>query len=233
MLGRHNRNNAPFIRSDVPFINGEYQVAAMSPHTFEPIKQSQDGRRTRADAQRNFGLVIEAAKAVFATDGVDAPVRLIAERAGIGMGTLYRHFPKRSDLIVAVFRHEIDACAALAPELSKTSSSEAALTLWVDRYVQLVATKIGLGAALHSGDAAYSGLYEYFETTLRPALASLLKAAAMDGLIRDNVDPTDLMLAIARVSGPIEGPDHTYSAESMVALLLDGLFLRSRSGRPM
>jgi AcrR family transcriptional regulator len=74
-------------------------------------------RRVRADAQRNIDALLETAKAVFATSGVDAPVRKIAERAGVGVGTLYRHFPQRCDLIAAVFRREIDACADAAPEV--------------------------------------------------------------------------------------------------------------------
>src|SRR5580692_4439366 len=84
---------------------------------------SKADRPARADAQRNLGVLLRAAKAVFATSGVDAPVREIAERAGVGIATVYRHFPQRSDLIAAVFRHEIDACAQAAVELAAQYSA--------------------------------------------------------------------------------------------------------------
>jgi AcrR family transcriptional regulator len=83
---------------------------------FEP--QGGADRRVRADAQRNIDALLEAAKAVFDASGVDAPVRAIAEKAGVGVGTVYRHFPQRADLIAAVFRREMDACADAAPILA-------------------------------------------------------------------------------------------------------------------
>ena len=92
--------------------------------------QDRTGRRVRADAQRNLDALLEAAKAVFATSGVDAPVREIAEKAGVGIGTVYRHFPQRSDLIAAVFRHEIDACAEAAPLLAAEHAPGEALAKW-------------------------------------------------------------------------------------------------------
>lgn len=183
----------------------------------------QAGKHLRADARRNVESLVAAAKNVFATSGVDAPVREIADMAGVGLGTLYRHFPKRSDLIVAVFCHEINACAAEAQSLAAAQPPGKALRLWIDRYVDVVATKVGLSAALHSGDPAYDNLYGYFEAHLCPALKSLLDAAAAVGEVRDDIDPTDLLLAVARLSGPISGPENSYSAKNMVALLLDGL----------
>ncbi len=92
---------------------------------------------------------------VFTTSGVDAPMREIAEQAGVGVGTIYRHFPKRADLIVAVFCHEVDACADAAPALAAEYQPGEALTRWVDRYIDLIGAKRGLAAALHSGDQAY------------------------------------------------------------------------------
>ena len=112
-------------------------------------------RRLRADAQRNIDALLQAAMAVFATSGVDAPVREIAEKAGVGIGTVYRHFPQRSDLIVAVFRREIDACADAAPVLAAEHEPGEALARWMQRYVDFIAAKRGLAAALHSGDPAF------------------------------------------------------------------------------
>src|SRR5579871_3322793 len=100
-------------------------------------------RRVRADAQRNIDALLKAALAVFATSGVDAPVREIAERAGVGVGTVYRHFPQRSDLIAAVFRREIDACADAAPLLAAECEPGEALSRWVQRYVDFIAAKRG------------------------------------------------------------------------------------------
>lgn len=101
----------------------------------------------RADARRNEKALLDAAASVFATDGVDAPVRRIAAEAGVGMGTIYRHFPTRADLVVAVYRHQVDACAEAGPTLLATATSPfAALRQWVDLFVDFVATKHGLAA---------------------------------------------------------------------------------------
>jgi AcrR family transcriptional regulator len=114
------------------------------------------GRPARADARRNLDALLKAAMAVFAESGVDAPVREIAERAGVGVGTVYRHFPQRSDLIAAVFRQEIDACADAAPRIAAEYPPGEALSRWMQRYVDFIAAKRGLAAALHSGDPAYT-----------------------------------------------------------------------------
>src|ERR1700722_18375660 len=111
-------------------------------------------RRLRADAQRNIDSLLEAAKTVFATAGVDAPPKQIADLAGVGVGTLYRHFPQRSDLVKAVFQREVDACADAAPALAAANEPGAALEQWLRRYTEFVGTKRGLAAALHSGDPA-------------------------------------------------------------------------------
>jgi len=112
-------------------------------------------RALRADAQRNVGALLEAARAVFATAGVDAPAKEIADLAGVGVGTLYRHFPQRSDLVKAVFQHGVDACADAAPALAAANEPGAALEQWLRQYTVFVGTKRGLAAALHSGDPAY------------------------------------------------------------------------------
>jgi AcrR family transcriptional regulator len=178
-------------------------------------------RRQRADAQRNLDALREAAKAVFAESGVDAPVRDIADRAGVGLGTVYRHFPLRSDLVTAVFRHEMDACADAAPVLAASYEPGEAVRLWLHRYMDFIATKRGLAAALHSGDPAFEALPLYFDQRLVPALATLLSAAAAAGQVRTDVDARDLLTAVANLCLPAAGdPDHV---RRMVALLLDGL----------
>jgi len=179
-------------------------------------------RRVRADAQRSLDALLQAAKAVFATSGVDAPVREIAETAGVGLGTLYRHFPQRSDLVAAVFRREIEACADAAPILSAQHEPFEALANWLQRYAAFVATKRGLAKALHSGDPAFDSLPSYFDQRLRPALHSLLEAAVAAGEVRADVDADELLSAVASLcmSAYNTAPGR---AERMVALLVDGL----------
>lgn len=179
-------------------------------------------RQVRADARRNVGALLEAALTVFARSGVDAPVREIAEEAGVGVGTLYRHFPTRADLVAAVFRHEVDACADAAPVLALGSPPGEALGRWMQRYAAFIATKRGLAGALHSGHPAYGALHAYFNDRLRPALGGLLTAAAAAGEVRGDMEAEDLLGAVASLcmQARDDRPDH---AGRMVALLMDGL----------
>lgn len=167
---------------------------------------------------------------VFASSGVDAPVREIAEKAGVGVGTFYRHFPQRSDLIVAVFRNEVDACADAAGSIAGQYQPGDAVAQWMQRYIDFIASKLGLAAALHSGDAAYEALPAYFLERLGPALQSLLDAAVAAGEIVPDVDATELLFAVGRLCAPDQhggGPDQ---ARRVVALLVDGL--RRRASHP-
>lgn len=179
-------------------------------------------RRLRVDAQRNIDSLLEAAKSVFGTSGVDAPAKQIADLAGVGVGTLYRHFPQRSDLVKAVFQREVDACADAAPALAAAHSPGVALAAWLHRYTEFIATKRGLASALHSGDPAFDALPDYFMGRLGPALGSLLHAAAAGGEIRADISPKDLLYAVSNLCLPMsdEGPAYT---QRMVALLIDGL----------
>ena len=179
-------------------------------------------RPVRADAQRNTDALLEAALAVFATSGVDAPVREIAARAGVGVGTVYRHFPQRSDLIAAVCRREIDACADAAPVLAAEHRPGEALALWMQRYAAFIATKRGLASALHSGDPAYDALPGYFQQRLAPALRTLLASATTAGEVCAEIGAEDLLSAVASLcsSAYERGPEY---ARRMVALLVDGL----------
>jgi len=175
-------------------------------------------RAVRADARRNIEALLEAAKAAFATSGVEAPVREIAARAGVGVGTVYRHFPQRGDLVTAVFRHELDACADAASILAAEHGPVDALELWLERYTDLLATKRGLAAAMHSDARGYESLTDCFQEPLRPALGSLLDSASALGQIRTDVDPVDLLQAVASLCLL-----DTAQTQRMVALLIDGL----------
>jgi AcrR family transcriptional regulator len=195
-------------------------------------KQDRAERRVRADAQRNVETLLEAAMAEFAAFGVDAPVRDIAERAGVGVGTVYRHFPTRADLIVAVFRRELDACADAARVLAADHEPGEALVRWIECYVEFIHAKRGLASALHSGDPAYNALPAYFEQRMRPALAGLLVAAASAGYIRAGVDPNDVLWAVASLCKSSHDRDPAL-ARRMVGVFLDGLRYGADSARPL
>ena len=178
--------------------------------------------RRRADAQRNVTALLDAAKTVFDASGVDAPAKEITDLAGLGVGTLYRHFPQRSDLVKAVVESNIDACAAAGPQLSAAHEPGPALVTWLRRYTELLGTKRGLASALHSGDPAYEALPGYFLQKLTPTLTALLDAAAAGGATRDDISARDLLLAIAQLCLPVPGEDPEHSRR-MVDLLIDGL----------
>ena len=182
-------------------------------------------RSIRADAKRNEDAVLQAAKEVFLRSGVDAPVREVANQAGVGVGTLYRRFPKRSDLIKAVFRREIDACADAAQDLSSTLEPGDALAEWLMLYASFMGTKKGLATALHSGDDAYADLPGYFRDRFEPALAGLLDRADAAGTMRADIKPYDLLRAIGNLC-VADGEDRDAHVEQMVLLMINGLLNR-------
>ena len=180
-------------------------------------------RRKRVDHQRNEQTLLDAAAALFVTSGVEVPVREIAAEAGVGTGTVYRHFPTRADLIIAVYRHQVEACANAGPELLATSDSPyAALGQWVDLFVDFLITKHGLAAALHSGDANFDALHAYFLDRLVPVCGQLLDAAAEAGEIVSDIEPRILMRGFGNLCIGADN-DPRYDARRMVKLLLTGL----------
>ncbi len=179
-------------------------------------------RRRRADAERNLTALLDAARVVFMSTGVDAPAKEITDLAGVGVGTLYRHFPRRSDLVIAVLENEIDKCAAAAVELSAELAPWEALTEWVDRFTDFVGTKRGLAAALLSGDPAFDGLPRMLLGRLEPAADELLAAARQTGVVRASISGSELMIAVALLCQPVPGEDQEYN-ERMVRLIVAGL----------
>jgi AcrR family transcriptional regulator len=180
-------------------------------------------RAKRADARRNEKTLLDAAAAIFVTAGVEAPVRDIAAKAGVGMGTIYRHFPTRADLVIAVYRHQVDACAEAGPVLLASSGTpHAALTQWIDLFVDFLVTKHGLAAALQSDNARFEALHAYFLDRLVPACSSLLDTAAAAGEIRPDIDAYGLLRGIGNLCAGADG-DPRYDARRLVALLVAGL----------
>jgi AcrR family transcriptional regulator len=181
-------------------------------------------RRLRADAQRSVDALIAAARELFLTKGIDATTREIADRAGVGMGTLFRRFPRRADLVGAVFQGEMDACAAAATTLAEDNAPFEALAKWMQLYVQLIATKRGLAKAMSSDDPVYVGMAARFDQRLRPAAVTLYEAAVAAGKARPEVDGAEIFSAVSTLCmSTYDGrPDH---ASQMVALLVAGLRL--------
>jgi AcrR family transcriptional regulator len=198
-----------------------------------PVSESDatsDGqRRLRADARRNAETLLDAAKVVFASSGVDAPAKQIADVAGVGVGTLYRRYPRRSDLVLAVFQREVDACANAAATLAAENPPGAALEKWLYRLTEFVATKRGLAAALHSGDPAFDDLPAHFMASLGPALESLLQAAAASGEIQTAIGANELIYAVAKLCHPL-GEESVDQSQRMVTILINGL--RFEASRP-
>jgi AcrR family transcriptional regulator len=191
-----------------------------------PPADEQAPRAKRVDAQRNLRSLLQAAMDVFAESGVDAPVREIAERAGVGVGTVYRHFPQRADLIVAVLKSQIDACADAAAAFADAHEPGEALARWMQRYVDFILTKRGLSNALQSDTAAYAALPDYFYARLRPALATLLRAAVESKAIRPGFEADELLRAAATLCKANPDED-TALTRKMVGLMVDGLRCRT------
>lgn len=191
----------------------------------EHAEVSNSTRPVRVDARRNVEALLEAAGVTFVTDCVDAPVRQIATRAGVGVGTVYRHFPHRSDLVKAVFRREVDECAQAAPGIAEQYEPGEALTRWLLRYTEFLAAKRGLAAALHSGDVAYESLPAYFMGRLGPTLQRLLHAAVTGGDIRPGFGAQELLYAVSNLCLPVpsEGGDPGAQSARMVKVLIDGM----------
>jgi AcrR family transcriptional regulator len=179
--------------------------------------------RKRADALRNERALLQAAADVFVTAGVSAPVRDIAAKAGVGMGTIYRHFPTRADLIIAVYRHQVEACAEAGPALLESSPTPyAALVRWIDLFVDFLATKHGLAAVLQSDQASFEALHAYFIDRLVPVCAQLLGEAVEAGEIRSGIDAYELMRGVGSLCAG-GGSDPRYDARRLVRLLIAGL----------
>lgn len=188
--------------------------------------EKRPARAKRADAQRNEKTLLDAAAAVFVTSGVDAPVREIATTAGVGMGTIYRHFPTRADLIVAVYRHQVDACADAGPILLADSASpHAALARWIDMFVDFLVTKHGLAAVLGNDQASSETLHAYFIERLVPACAELLDAAIASGEIRADISAYELMRGVGNLCIFADQDAH-YDARRLTGLLITGLALK-------
>jgi AcrR family transcriptional regulator len=179
-------------------------------------------RKPRADAQRNRDRVLEAAKEAFTRSGADASLDDIAKQAGVGAGTLYRHFPSRDELLEAVYRTEVEKLAAAEPKFAETMPPIEALRAWMLLFIDYIATKKIIAPALNTLVGSHSKVFEASYDQIGGAIRALVKRAIKSGDIRKDLDPIDLLRALIGVSNVASSPDWQQSARRLVDILITG-----------
>jgi AcrR family transcriptional regulator len=180
-------------------------------------------RKLRADAIRNRERVLEAAKAVFSQGGPEASLEAVARRAGVGIGTLYRHFPTREALYEAVYRREVEQLVELAKDLDGRMAPVEALRCWLRAGVEFMATKKGMSAALALAAHGSSELMAYSLDRLTRAIGDLLQRAASAGEVRGELDPEDLLRTLVGMCYAHDRPDWQAKVLRLVDVFIDGL----------
>jgi AcrR family transcriptional regulator len=187
-------------------------------------------RKPRADAIRNRERVLDAAKAVFSQGGPEASLEAVASRAGVGIGTLYRHFPTREALYAAVYRHEVEQLVELATQLEAQTPPVEALRRWLQANVEFIATKKGMTAALAMAAHGSSELVAYSLDRLTRALGVLLQRAAAAGEVRADIDPEDLLRTLVGMCYAHDRPGWQAKVLLLVDVFIDGLGRRPDEG---
>lgn len=188
-------------------------------------------RKLRADGARNRERLMQAAKAAFTETGPGVSLDEIARRAGVGIGTLYRHFPVRDALVEAVYRREVEQLTDAAPRLLETLRPGDALHEWMRQLIAYIAAKKVIVAALESGADGASSLYASSGSRITDALNLLVERARSGGDIRADADPADLLRAMIGFSYGAAGPGWEASALRLTDILMDGLRLPARGER--
>jgi AcrR family transcriptional regulator len=178
-------------------------------------------RPQRADARRNAERLIAVAREVFQQDGVHAPLDEIARRAGVGPGTLYRHFPTRDALLAAVYRDDVAGIAARADQLAAELPPMEALTAWLREQLDYVCRKIGLGAAIKVMLGNDTETMEWCRDTMRSAAGRLLEATQREGLVRADIDATTMLRLVHGVG--LASETDPLRAELMLSIVVSGL----------
>jgi AcrR family transcriptional regulator len=179
-------------------------------------------RKPRADAERNRDRILEVAKEAFTQFGAEASLDDIAKQAGVGAGTLYRHFPSREALIEAVYRTEMTKLAAAARNLSDTLPPLEALRAWLTLFVDGIATKKVIAPVLNTLVGGASQIFESSRDQMWEAIRLLVKRAVKSGDIRKDLDPLDLLRALIGVANVASSPDWQQSAKRLVDILITG-----------
>jgi AcrR family transcriptional regulator len=185
-------------------------------------KRSTTTRKPRSDAQRNRERILEVAKTAFTRQGVNASLEEIARQAGVGTGTLYRHFPTRDELIEGVYRNEVEKLVAAAARFAETMSPLEALRAWMLLLVEYIAAKHIIAPALNTIAGGPSRLHEGSRTTIHAAIDGLVKRAKRSGDLRRDLDAYDLLRALIGVSHVGSGADWQQSARRLVDILIAG-----------
>ena len=189
-------------------------------------------RSPRADAQRNRARLLATALKLFTSSKEEVTLSAVAERAGVGIGTLYRHFPTRDALVEAVYRHEVERLTDAAPALLRRMPAEKALEEWLKRYTGLVAAKRGLKEAVRSIFEPGTDAYAYSRDRMTSAITLLLDAAAKSGAVRSDVDPQDVLgLAVAASTWDFRErrrPGRALLPACAACLVMDGLRYKPR-----
>lgn len=188
-------------------------------------------RKPRVDAARNRERVLEAAKIVFSAGGPEASLEAVARTAGVGIGTLYRHFPTREALFEAVYRREVQELADLAERLKEEAEPVEALRQWMRSNVRFVATKKGMSAALALAAYKNSDLFSYSFDRLTRAVGGLLDRAVAAGEIRGDISPEDLLRALVGMCYMHDQPGWQKSVLRLVDVFIDGLRNRAAARR--
>jgi AcrR family transcriptional regulator len=200
------------------------------PAVIRPVDKKAS-RKPRVDAVRNRERVLEAAKAVFSAGGPEASLEAVARTAGVGIGTLYRHFPTREALFEAVYRREVQQLADLAERLKEEAEPVEALRQWMRSNVRFVATKKGMSAALALAAYKPSDLFSYSFDQLTRAVGGLLDRAIAAGEIREDISPEDLIRALVGMCYMHDQPGWQKSVLRLVDVFIDGLCNRHTTRR--
>jgi AcrR family transcriptional regulator len=188
-----------------------------------PTKRPKPARRKpRADALRNRDRILEVAKLAFTQSGANTSLDDIAKQAGVGAGTLYRHFPTREELLEAVYRTEVEKLAAAERNFAQTMPPIEALRAWMLLFVDYIATKKLIAPALNTLLGSHSQVIEASFTHIYGAIRALVNRAVKSGNIRSDLDPLDLLRALIGVSNIATGPDWQQSARRLVDILITG-----------
>ena len=188
-----------------------------------PRKRSQSvDRKPRTDAQRNRERILEVAKEAFTRSGANTSLDDIAKQAGVGPGTLYRHFPTRNELLEAVYRTEVEKLAAAERKFAETLPPIEALRAWLLLFVDYIATKQIIAPALHTLAGGPSKVFEASYAQVWEAIRALAKRAMKSGDIRKDLDPIDLLRALIGVASVAANPDRQQSARRLVDILVLG-----------
>jgi AcrR family transcriptional regulator len=221
LTGRRVPTKTEGVSESVDRITGDYlrlqKFFGMPTARSKPVS-----RKPRTDALRNRERILEVAKEAFTRSGEDASRDDIAKEAGVGAGTLYRHFPTRDALIEAVYRTEVEKLAAAEKKFSESLSPIEALRAWMLLFVDYIATKHIIAPALNTLVGGPSKLYEGSRGQIQEAIDSLVKRAIKSGEIRRDLEPFDLLRALIGVSNVASSPDWQQSARRLVDILITG-----------